>query len=130
MMRACQKLLNTGKKNKAQAMAQQFFKSFPHTNFPYDDSVMPFIDVLSETGDNEGAMKHMEILATELYQRLKFYDSLSEEDVASFKQDYGYALRGTQEIMQTVDRFSDKEYVERIKAMINQYDVSSLRNRG
>ncbi len=130
MMRACQKLLNTGKKNEAKAMAQQFFQAFPHSNFPYDDSVMPFIDVLSETGDTEGAMKHMEILATELYQRLKFYDSLDEDDIASFGQDYQYALRGTQEVMQTVDRFSDKEYVDRIKAMINQYDISKFRNKG
>jgi len=130
MMRAGQKLLNTGKRNEAQALSQQFFKSFPHMNFPYDDSVMPFIEILSETGDEEGAKKHMDILSTEIYQRLKFYDSLSDEDRESFRQDYGYALRGSNEILQALKNYDDKEFVDRIKAMMSQYDMSSLRNKG
>jgi len=108
-------------------MATQFFSSFPHENFPYDDSVMPFIEILLQTGDEESAKKHLDILTTELYQRLRFYDSLEDTAFESFRQDYGYALRGTSEIRTAIKGISDEEFTNRIKGMIDQYDISKLR---
>lgn len=127
MMRTCEELMRKGKREKAGEMAQKFFDSFPHFNFPYDDSVMPFIETLNETGRQEEARKHMDILATELYQRLRFYDSLDEEDFESFRQDYGFAMRGTADVMRTVDKLGDSDFALKVKTMMAEYDVSKMK---
>ena len=127
MMRTCEELMRDGKSEKAAEMAKKFFSAFPHFNFPYDDSVMPFIETLNETGHQAEAREHMDILATELYQRLLFYDSLDESEFESFRQDYGFALRGTTEILKSVDGLGDAEFAKRIKELISQYDISNVR---
>ena len=127
MMRTCEEMMRAGKNDKAAALAKKFFDAFPHFNFPYDDSVMPFIETLNETGHQEEARKHMDILADELYQRLVFYDSLDENQFESFRQDYGFALRGTTEILQSVDNMGDADFAKKIKDKISQYDISKIR---
>ena len=106
MMRAAEEFLQIGDKQKAGDLAMKFFEGFPHMNFPYDDSVIPFIEALNQADMKEEAMKHTDILANELSQRMIFYDSLDEDDFESFKQDYGYALRGTTETLQVIEKLA------------------------
>ena len=127
MMRAAEEFLQKGDKEKAGNIALKFFEGFPHMNFPYDDSVVPFIEALNQAGMKEDAIKHTDILATELAQRMAFYDSLGEDDFESFKQDYGYALRGTTEALQLVDKLGDNEFAQKVKGMIGEYDYTKMR---
>ncbi len=128
MMRTCQDLMSARKDEKANAMAKQFFAAFPHMNFPYDDSVMPFIEILAETGDTDAAKEHLGILAEEIYQRLRFYDSLDEDDAESFRQPYGYALRGVSDILSLAPKLGDQAFADEVKGKLEQYDISKMRN--
>ncbi len=127
MMRTSESLLREGQKEKAAEVALKYFEGFPHFNFPYDDSVMPFIETLHESGNKEEAQKHMAILAEELYQRLVFYDSLDDDDIESFRSDNAYALRGVSEIMQKINILGDSPQAEEIKSKLASYDISKLR---
>lgn len=127
MMRTSQDLLIKGQSEKAANMAEQYFSAFPHMNFPYDDGVMPFIAVLSEAGRKETARKHMDILAEETIQRLRFYDSLADDEFESFRQDYGYALRSVSEMLREVDKLGDTEFSARIKDKIGGYDITKMK---
>ena len=127
MMRTCQELAIKGKMKKAAEMSKKFFDAFPHYNFPYDDSVMPFIEVLNEAGENEEARKHMEILAEELYQRMVFYDSLDASDRESFRQFYGFAVRGVQDVIDKVGNMGDADFAKRTREMLAPYDANVMK---
>jgi len=129
MMRVSQQLFLDGENEKAAEVARKYFEGFPHFNFPYDDSVMPFIDVLADTGNKEEAKKHMEILSNETIQKLAFYESLDDDDLQSFSTDLRYVLRGASEIMNALDKLDDKEFADKVKADLNQFDLGPPRQR-
>ena len=129
MMRTTEEFLVKGEKQKASDMAKKFFASFPHMNFPYDDSVVPFIETFVETGDLEEAKFHLDILATEIYQRIVFYESLDDYDRESFKNDFAYALRGATEAVSLADKIGDPALSEKVKGMLADYDMSKSGRR-
>jgi len=129
MMRAADDMVRNGETEKAAALAQQYFDAFPHFNFPYDDSVVPFIRTLTAGGKKDEARKHLEILAEETLQNITFYESLDEEDFeAGFQQDYGYAIRSVASILDETRRIGDPELTQKINDMLGRYDISQLQN--
>lgn len=128
MMRTAEALLDNGENQKAADMAMQYFDAFPHYNFPYDESIMPFINVLVATGNTEEAKKELLVLAEETRQKLQFYDSLDEEDFESFRQDYGYAIRAVSEILITAKKIGDPELTKKMENELGGYDITKLRN--
>lgn len=126
MMRTSQDLLEEGKEEEAGNLAAQYFEAFPHFNFPYDESVVPFMEVLHQVGRTDEAKKHLKILAEETRQKLNFYDSLSEDDFSSFKADYGYAIRAVSDILGITKRIGDKELLEQFERELGEYDISKL----
>ena len=129
LMRTAEEYLVKGDNTKASELADKFFSSFPHMNFPYDDSVIPFIETYITTGDKDKAKQHMDILATEIYQRILFYESLDEDDQLSFKNDFGYSLRGSTQILKLVDEIGDSAFSDKIKGMLSEYDLSKSGRR-
>jgi hypothetical protein len=128
MMRTSQELLEQGKNEKAGNLAAKYFEAFPHFNFPYDESVVPFIEVLNEVGRTEEAKEHLKILADETMQKLRFYDSLNEEDFASFKSDYGYAIRAVSDIFSVTRRMNDPDLLQQFEKELGDYDISKMRD--
>ena len=128
MMRTAEELMDEGKTEKAAEMSKRYFKSFPHMNFAYDESVVPFIKILIETGEKAEAKKHLGILAEETSQKLRFFDSVDEDDFESFRQDYGYAIRAVSEILETSKQLNDPELSNKIQQDLGSYDLSKLRN--
>jgi len=128
MMRTSQELLEDGKEEKAGNLAAEYFEGFPHFNFPYDESVVPFMEVLYEVGRVEEAKKHLEILAEETRQKLEFYDSLNQEDFNSFKSEYGYALRAVSDILGLAKKIGDQEMISRFEQELGNYDISKMRD--
>ena len=128
MMRTSQDLLEEGKKEKAGNLAAKYFEGFPHFNFPYDESVVPFIEVLHGVGRTEEAKKHLLILAEEIRQRLQFYDSLNEEDFNSFKTDYSYAIRAVSDVLAIAKRMGDNELQSKFQTELGDYDISKMRD--
>ncbi len=128
MMRTSQDLLAEGKKEKAGNLAAKFFEGFPHFNFPYDESIVPFLEVLNQVGRVEEAKKHLLILAEETKQKFEFYDSLNEEDFESFKSDYGYCIRAVSDILSLAKRMQDSELVAKLESDLGNYDISKVRD--
>jgi len=129
MMRTTNSYASQGKWDKANALAKKFFEAFPHFNFPYDEGVTPFINVLIAGNEKEEAEKHLRILAEETYQKLNFYESLDEEDFqAGFTREYGFAIRAVNEILQSAQRMGKPELVKEFKDLLGQYDIGRLQN--
>lgn len=128
MMRAAEKLMEQGQRDKAGAISKQYFDAFPHYNFPFDESIVPFIEVLLETGMEDEALKHLSTLAEETRQKLNFYDSLSEDDFTSFRQDYSFAVRAVQEVLSISKRISDDALRQKLENDLGGYDISKVRD--
>jgi len=128
MMRTAEELKDEGKIEKAAAMSKQFFTSFPHHNFPYDESIVPFIEILIESGNTEDAKRHLSILAEETRQKLNFYDSLDDVDFESFRQDYAYSIRAVSEILSKAKALGDQAMISKFESELSGYDISKIRN--
>jgi len=129
MMRTANALASKGQWDKANAMAKKYFEAFPHFNFPYDESITPFINILISGKETAEAEKHLKILAEETYQRLNFYESLDEEDFqAGFTREYGFSIRAVNEILQAGQRLGNSELMKELSDLLGQYDISRLQN--
>ena len=128
MMRTGEKLKDMGQSAQAAAIGKKFFEGFPHFNFPYDESIVPFIELIAEGGDIAEAKKHLEILGTETIQKLRFYDSLDEDDLPSFRQEYSYALRAVPELISLASTIGDKEMQDRFDSELSKYNNAQVRN--
>ncbi len=112
MLRASMELGNQGEMEKAKAMANKYFEAFPHMNFPYDASVMGFIDVLIEAKDLTSAKKHLSILAEENRQYLEFYRSQTDEGVIrNFMSDEEYRINLIQDLLERAGKMGDAAYL-------------------
>lgn len=114
---------------KAVEMAKYYFESFPNFNFPYDDSIFPFIQVLYQGGEIEEAKKQMRILGEVSAERLAFFDTLDEEtrDV-SFRREYILALRAANDILNEVDRLGDPNFTQEMNSLLGTWSIEGLRN--
>ena len=74
--RTADTLLREGKAQQAVDIVDKYFEGFPHFNFPYDASTVPFISIYERTGQKEKAIHHLRILAQETHEFLAFYDSI------------------------------------------------------
>ncbi len=120
MLRAAIEFDRQGIKDKAVAMANKYFESFPHMNFAYDSGIMPFINVLISAKDFESAKKHLRILAEETKQYIAFYESQTDKDVFdSFRQDYEYRLGAIQDILDNAKKIEDPAFEKEMSDMLN-----------
>jgi len=126
MMRTADALLQNGQKEKAANLSNKFFEAFPHFNFTYDNSIIPFLEILNDAGDKESAQKHTDILAKQLFEEAKFIDSIDEDSFQSFKSDYSYAIKGLQEVYKLSKEISP-EYGKEIEELYGEYNISKMK---
>ena len=96
-------LSEEGKKEKAVATVDQFFSSFPHMNFPYDQSRMGLqaIRFYFTLDQEKKAQEHLNILADALVDRMAFYNGLlSAADRTTFQAEMQESLGMIQNAMQ------------------------------
>ena len=87
--RTADAMMRKGEKEKAVALTQKYFDSFPHMNFPYDARTIPHINIFLQGGENEKAKEHIRILAKEAQDYMEFFDTISSEDLKTgFDLDY------------------------------------------
>ncbi len=128
LLRGAQELMRTSP-SKAVALADKYFEGFPNFNFPYDDSIFPFIQMYYQSGEMEKAKKHMRILAEVSSERLAFFDTLDEETRdGSFRREYVLALRGANNILNEVDRLNDPAFATEMNSMLGTWSLSGLNN--
>jgi Protein of unknown function (DUF2723) len=98
-IRTARKLLANGEKEKAIALAEKYFTSFPSKNFPYDYFSTYLLDVLVKAGAPEKAAPIMKEMADYFAGNLTFYESQPDDIMkSSFQQDYQMSLRSAMDI--------------------------------
>lgn len=125
-MRLANYYIDQGQNDKAVEVANMQFEKFPHFNFPYDNNVINFINILVRGKDFESAKKHMRILGEEAKQYMDFYLSLSDEDLQSFN-----ATGDPQEKLETIrfvrslsSRVEDPAFEQEMNDLLGEYSNS------
>ncbi len=125
--RTAYNLIAEGQPQKAVNLVNKYFEVFPHMNFPYDVRILNLLRVYEQADAYEDAKPHMQILAKETEEHLRFYRSLSQEDLNSgFAGDQSQALQVVQELLRLATSEGDTEYVNELKARFDAYQVSGL----
>jgi hypothetical protein len=126
MNRASRDLANKGDKEKAVALSKKYFEAFPHFNFPYDYSILPFVEILINEEEYEDAKKHMRILAEESYQQMNFFLSLDDEDIDSFEKQIQIAQVSINGILRNAGEVKDDNFKQEMEALIGEFDYSQI----
>ena len=121
MSRAAKELIKRGEKKKAAELSKKYFEAFPHFNFHYDYSVLPFIEVLVSAGEVEEAEKQLEILANEVDQYMQFFYSLDEDDLQSFDIEVQKAQMALGGIMRILPVLKDDDFKKKIESKLKPY---------
>ena len=116
--------LRRDQKDKAIELIDKYFEAFPHKNFPYDYRAFYMIGVYLQAEEYEKAKPHLEILANETAEHLKFYFSLDPSDLeSSFDTDYRLADRTMNDILDAVKRSGDTEFENQLKSLFEPYQL-------
>jgi hypothetical protein len=111
---------------KAVEVCKKYFEAFPHMNFPYDASIMPFISVMIRCGAYDEAKKHLRILANEDKQFIEFFKSqTSSKAISSFRQDYEQRLMSIEEILSRSQEINDPAFTKEMEALIGKFNDKS-----
>jgi hypothetical protein len=79
-MRTMEELVQKGDVEKAMAVGDKYFLSFPDMNFPFFYQTLLMLQPYFQTGNEERARPIIMQLARNTADRLDFYDTLSEEE--------------------------------------------------
>ena len=122
--RAAFEFVRRGDNDKAADLIDKYFEAFPHKNFPYDYRAFYMIGVYLQMEAYDKAKPHLEILANETAEHLKFYFSLDPEDLEnSFDTDYRLADRTMQDLLDAAKRFEDTAFENKLKEMFEPYQL-------
>lgn len=120
MLRAAIEADRIGDSERAIAMVNRYFESFPHMNFPYDATIMPFINILVNNKAFEEVKKHTRILAEETRQYLEFYDSQTKPEIMdNFRSDYDYRLSAARDVIDVAKKTEDEAFVKEMEDLLN-----------
>lgn len=121
-------MMEKGQNGKAVDLCDKYFEAFPHMNFPYNSTIMPFINVYVQAGAFEQAKKHLRILAEETADYMEFYYSLDQEDLENtFRRDYLYANNVMRDCIDRAQQVNDPAFAEEIKNMLVPYQTANLK---
>ncbi len=126
MLRASADFAERGEFEKAANMAEKYFEAFPNFNFPYDSSIFPFINILIKSNRMDSAKKHLRLFSEVTAQKLAFYDSLEEDAFNSFKDDFGYSMRGADDALRSLDKIKDPSFSAEIEKLLGDYDIQKM----
>ena len=128
MTRAVRDLDQMGEKEKSIALARKYFEVFPHFNFPYDYSVVPFIEALIKGEEYEEAKEHLRVLAEESAQYMDFFFSLSDDDLSSFESDISITQLSISGVLRNASKVKDDAFRNEMEALLGEFDYPQGRN--
>ena len=126
ILRTVMEMIKKGDKVKAIELLEKNFEAFPNFNFPYDIQTMYYLDAYVAAGGFDKGKKHANILANNLLENFKFYNSLSQEDrEVSFGQDYMRDMQAKAQLIDLAGRAGDNEYKAELEKKFAPYNLSS-----
>jgi hypothetical protein len=126
--RAAYDFIARGDNQKAIDLVDKYFEAFPHMNFPYDARILNLLRIYQQAGGYENAKKHMQILADETQEYLKFYQSLSPQDFnMGFAEDQRVAIQSVNELERLATQQGDTEFVNELKSRFDVYKTAAVK---
>lgn len=126
--RAALELITQGDNTKAIELIDKYFEAFPHMNFPYDAQILNMLRMYDQAGAYDKAKEKMEILDDQTEQYLRFYQSLSPQDLRmGFNGDQKTWLSVADELQRLANANNDTEYANELKAMFDTYRTSAVK---
>ncbi len=123
LMRTSQKMIDQKDNARAVDLVDRYFASFPHNNFPYDINTMFFLQVYAEADAYDKGKPHMETLANETEQQLRFLQSLELEDMMiGFSNEAASFLRLRIEIPRLAEQAGDKAFADEWRTRFAAFD--------
>ena len=107
MIRLARQLISEGKKDKAIALTDKYFASFPDFNFPYDQFSAYMVDVYARAGAKDKAAEKSRAIAKSVEQEMKFYHSQTPDFQKGYEQDFRFALSAAQTLLSIADYMQD-----------------------
>ena len=127
ILRTALDMVKKGKKEKAAQLLDKGFEAFPNFNFPYNAQTMYFLDAYVQAGAYDKAKKYVQILADNLLQNLKFYNSLSEADRSgTFQSDFMQDLQTKEQLVRLVETAGDKAYKDELDKKFAPYKLEQM----
>lgn len=125
IMRTAQYMIQNNDKERAVKLVDKYFEAFPHFNFPYDFNTMFFIRIyLAADAYKDHAKPHLELLANDTEQYLKFLETLDVEQLMlGFRSEADEFLRTKNELLRLVQQSGDKEFEEILKARFEPFNA-------
>jgi hypothetical protein len=128
ILRGAMGFLAEGKNDEAVKLVDQYFKGFPDMNFPYDVNAMYMINVYLAANQYAKAKPHMEILAKNTADLMKFYYSIRPSDLQSgFERDFMMSDKTKTDIIKAAEANKDAAFVAKLKTMFQPYEDSAQR---
>ena len=122
-IRTARTLLAQGEKEKAVALVEKYFASFPSFNFPYDYFSTYLLDVLVKAGAGDKATPIIQDVAKTTAQQLVYFDSQSDGDLkASHQQDYQFALRTAQDIKRLAGDIKNEALIQELETTFSPWN--------
>lgn len=120
-IRVARQLVAEGKKDKAIALVDKYFESFPEYNFPYDQFSAYLADVYFRAGANDKAAAKIREIAKTMEQQLRFYESLSSDFKKGYKQENDFAMGTAQTLMRMAADMKDEALKKDLEQIFGPY---------
>ncbi len=121
MIRLSRQLISEGQKDKAIALTDKYFASFPDYNFPYDQFSAYMVDIYARAGAKDKAAEKARAIAKTVEQEMKFYHSQTPDFKNGYEQDFRFALSAAQTLLSIADFMQDDALKLELQNMFKPY---------
>ena len=129
MTRTVEQLIDEGKADQAVQLADRYFEAFPHMNFPYDATVIPFINTYIRTKQSDKAKAELRILAAETKDWLEFYESIDPDIVqTSFSIDFSRRQNAVSNTFAMANNIGDEAFVAEMEQLLGRFRSAPIPN--
>ncbi len=127
--RSAMDMVQKGDTTRAMQLVDKYFASFPHMNFPYDYRTMYMLDVYLQAKNYTKAKPHLQILAKQAEQYLRFYTSMDASVLeSSFKDDYSLMYRVMEDLTRIARENNDTAFQQEVEAKFKPFQVTPTEN--
>ena len=125
LRRAAIDFLSVGDTEKAIALTDKYFESFPENNFPFDFRTYYMLGVYFQAQKYDDKVKaYAERLGDALMEQLEFYDGLDIEVLrSSFQQEYGGTYQTIESLINALRGMNDEELAKKLEDRFAPYQI-------
>jgi hypothetical protein len=121
MIRIARNMVFEGKNDKAEAIADKYFESFPEYNFPYDQFAAYITDIYARVGKKEKAAEKVRAIAKTQLEILRFVKSQTPDFQKGYEQDFRFASSTAQTLLGIAQYMQDSALRAELEKQFEPY---------